>query len=159
VIFLEPTRLYRSQAEAFTDDGAPAALDVALTLRSGDDVTIVTYGAVVPDALAAAAALATEGVAAEVIDLQTLKPLDMPTVAASVERTGRCVIAHEAVRTVGVGAEVAARLAEGSLLHLLAPIERVTGYDTVTPLPRLERHFVPDAGRIAAAGRRAMEYR
>src|SRR6266545_3049210 len=111
------------------------------------------------ETLAAADTLADEGIAAEVIDLATLKPLDSESILASVAKTGRCVIVHEAARTAGFGAEVAARIAERGLLSLLAPIERVSGYDTVMPLLRLEQHYIPDEARILAAARRTMAYR
>jgi pyruvate dehydrogenase E1 component beta subunit len=97
-------------------------------------------------------------VSAEVIDVATLKPLDEETILASVKKTGRSVIAHEAPLTGGFGGEIAARIAEHSLLSLLAPIERVAGYDTVIPLPRLEQHYFPNAARISDAARRAMTY-
>jgi len=93
-----------------------------------------------------------------VIDVATLKPLDADTIIASVKKTGRCIIAHEAPLTGGFGAEIAARLAQHALLSLMAPIERVAGYDTVIPLSRLEQHYFPNAARIAAAAHRAMRY-
>jgi 2-oxoisovalerate dehydrogenase E1 component beta subunit len=110
------------------------------------------------ETLAAAGELAAEGIEAEVIDLATLKPYDEETLLASVAKTGRCIIVQEAVRTGGFGAEVAALIAECGLSSLLAPVPRVTGYDTVVPLHRLEQHFMPSAGRIAAAARRACQY-
>ncbi len=158
VVFLEPTRLYRAVREPIADDGTALPLDACFTLRAGSDLTLVAWGAMVHEALAAADALAAEGASAEVIDVATLAPLDTATLLASVERTGRCVIAHEAPRTGGFGAEIAARLAEHALVSLLAPPVRVTGYDTVMPLPRLERHYLPDRERIAAAARRVLEY-
>jgi len=94
---------------------------------------------------------------AEVIDLATLKPLDMATILESVARTGRCVIVHEAARTAGLGAEIAAGLAEEGLYSLLAPVQRVTGYDTVIPLARLEQQYLPSVARIVAAARRTLE--
>ena len=109
--------------------------------------------------MAAAENLASEGISADVIDLATLKPLDIESILGSVTKTGRCVIIHEAARTAGFGAEVAARIAERGLLSLLAPIERVAGYDTVMPLLRLEQHYIPDEARILAAARRALAYR
>ena len=112
----------------------------------------------IKETLAAAEALGAEGVSAEVIDVATLKPLDMETILASVEKTGRCVIIHEAAYTAGFGAEIAARLAEKGLLSLLAPVERVTGYDTVMPLPRLEHRYRPSEARILAAARRALAF-
>jgi pyruvate dehydrogenase E1 component beta subunit len=133
-------------------------LDTCLTLRGGEDVTLVAWGAMAVEALAAADELAAEGVDAEVLDLATLKPLDDEAVLASVARTGRCVVAHEAPLTAGLGAEIAALLAERGLLDLLAPVERVAGWDTVMPLPRLEADYLPDRRRIVAAARRAMAY-
>ena len=103
--------------------------------------------------------LAGEGIEATVIDVATLKPFDAETVLASVARTGRCVIAHEAPRTGGFGAEIAAVLAEGGLFSLLAPVQRVTAPDVPVPLPRLEPHYLPGAASILAAARRAVSYR
>jgi pyruvate dehydrogenase E1 component beta subunit len=159
VVFLEPTRSYRAVRERVVDDGAALPLDRAFVLRDGSDVTLVSWGAMLTETLAAAAALAEEGVAAEVIDVATLKLLDFPTILASVEKTGRCVIVHEAPLTGGFGAEIAARLAAEGLTRLLAPVERVAGWDTVMPLPRLERYYMPSQARIVAAVRRVMEFR
>jgi pyruvate dehydrogenase E1 component beta subunit len=159
VVFLEPTRLYRAVKEEVTDDGASLPLDRAFVLREGTDLTFVTWGAMIKETMAAAGHLAEEGVSAEVIDLATLKPLDSETVLRSVARTGRCVVVHEAPRTAGFGAEIAAQIAARGLLSLLAPIERVAGYDTVMPLPRLEQHYMPDEQLILAAARRALAYR
>jgi pyruvate dehydrogenase E1 component beta subunit len=110
----------------------------------------------VPEALNAAEALAAQGVSAEVIDVATLKPLDSDTIVASVRKTGRCVIVHEAPLTGGFGGEIAARVVEGAFNSLLAPIERVTGYDTIMPLYRLEELYLPGAVRIGAAAQNAM---
>lgn len=158
VVFLEPTRLYRAAREEVADDGRAVPLDRCFVVRDGSDVTLIAWGAMVKEALEAADALAPTGVSAEVIDVATLKPLDEETIIASVKRTGRGVIIHEAPLTGGFGGEIAARIAEHALLSLLAPIERVAGYDTVIPLPRLERHYFPNAVRIADAARRAMAY-
>ena len=158
VIFLEPTRLYRAFKEEVIDDGTAAPLDACSTLREGRDLTFVTWGAMTRDVLAAADALAADGIETTVIDVATLKPLEMKTILASVEKTGRCVVVHEAPLTAGFGAEIAARLAEQGLTSLLAPVLRVAGYDTVMPLPRLESRYMPDKGRILAAARRAMEF-
>ena len=111
-----------------------------------------------PQHLAAANRLEADGVSAEVIDVATLKPLDSDGLLASVTKTGRCVIVHEAPLTGGVGGEIAARIAERGLVSLLAPVERVAGWDTVMPLPRLEQQYVPNEARIAAAARRALAY-
>jgi pyruvate dehydrogenase E1 component beta subunit len=159
VVFLEPTRLYRSPRETVVDDGAALPLDRAFVLRAGTEVTLVSWGAMLKETLAAAEALAAEGIEAEVIDVATLELLDFETILASVASTGRCVIVHEAASTGGYGAEIAARLAGEGLMHLLAPIERVAGWDTVMPLPRLEHHYMPSQARIVAAVRRLMEFR
>lgn len=158
VIFLEPTRLYRSACEEMVDDGSIAPLDRCFVVRDGRDVTLVAWGAMVLEALEAAEMLTAMEISAEVIDVATLKPLDAETIIASVGKTGRCVIAHEAPLTGGFGGEIAARVAERALLSLLAPIERVAGFDTVIPLPRLEQYYFPNASRIADAARRAMAY-
>jgi 2-oxoisovalerate dehydrogenase E1 component beta subunit len=158
VIFLEPTRLYRSAKGEVVDNGEAAPLDVAFVLREGRDVTLVAWGAILKETLAAAEALADEGISAEVIDLATLKPYDEETILASVGKTGRCVIVHEAARTGGFGAEIAALIAERGLTSLLAPIARVTGYDTIIPLPRLEQHYMPSVDRIVAAARRTCKF-
>jgi pyruvate dehydrogenase E1 component beta subunit len=158
VVFLEPKRIYRSVKEMLTDDGTALPLDVAFVLREGGDITLVTWGAMIKETLGAADALEADGVSVEVIDVATLKPLDADTILASVEKTGRCVIVQEAAYTGGFGAEIAARLAEKGLLSLLAPVERVTGYDTVMPLPRLEHHYMPSQARVLAAARRSLEF-
>jgi pyruvate dehydrogenase E1 component beta subunit len=158
VVFLEPTRIYRAAKGEVDDDGVALPLDAAFVLREGRDVTLISWGAMVRETLAAADALDAEGISAEVIDLATLKPFDEETVLASVARTGRCVIVHEAARTGGFGGEIAALIAERALTSLLAPIARVTGYDTVMPLLRLEQHYIPSVGRIVAAGRAACRF-
>ncbi len=157
VIFLEPTRIYRAAKGNVEDDGESLPLDIAFVLREGRDVTLISWGAMVKETSAAAEELAAEGIDAEVIDLATLKPYDEEAVLSSVAKTGRCVIVHEAARTGGFGAEIAALIAERGLLSLLAPVMRVTGYDTVVPLPRLEQDYMPSVGRIVAAARTACQ--
>lgn len=157
VVFLEPTRLYRLYKQPLEDDGAAAPLDTCFTLREGTDVTLVSWGAMLHEVQMSADALAAEGIEAEIIDVATLKPLDMETIVASVAKTGRCVIVHEAPRTCGLGAEIAANLAERGLYSLLAPIERVTGYDVVVPLFRLEAQYMPSVARIVSAARKTLE--
>jgi 2-oxoisovalerate dehydrogenase E1 component beta subunit len=151
VVFLEPTRIYRQVKQHVPDDGKAQPLDQCFVLREGSDITLVTWGAMVYEALAAADELLTQGIQAEVIDVATIKPLDMATILASVEKTGRCVIVHEAAKTCGVGAEIAAQLAEHCLLSLLAPIKRVTGYDTIVPYAKMEKHYIPTKARIVKA--------
>ena len=156
VIYMEPKRLYRQYKEVVADDGEALPLDVCFVLREGTDVTLVTWGAQVKETLEAAEALAKEGISAEVIDVATLKPLDFDTIAESVSKTGRCVIVHEAPRTAGFGAEIAARLAESSMYDLLAPVQRVTAPDTHIPLFRLEMKYLPSVDKILAAARRTL---
>ena len=156
VVFMEPKRIYRQYKEEVPDDGEALPLDVCFVLRDGADVTLVTWGAQVKETLEAAEALEKEGISAEVIDVATLKPLDFDTIRESVGKTGRCVIVHEAARTAGFGAEIAARLAEQSMYDLLAPVERVTGYDTHIPLFRLEMKYLPSVDKIVAAAKRTL---
>jgi len=156
VIYFEPKRIYRQYKELVPDDGEALPLDVCYVLRDGSDVTLVTWGAQVKESLEAAEVLAKDGISAEVIDVATLKPYDFDTIAESVAKTGRCVIVHEAPRTAGFGAEIAARLAEESIYDLLAPIQRVTGYDTHIPLFRLEMKYLPSVDKIVAAAKRTL---
>jgi len=158
VVFLEPTRIYRAARGEVEDNGEALPLDFAFVLREGRDVTLISWGAMVKETLAAADELDGDGISAEVIDLATLRPYDEETVLASVTKTGRCVIVHEAVRTGGFGAEIAALIAERGLMSLLAPVARVTGYDTVIPLPRLEQHYMPSVARIVAAARKVHRF-
>jgi 2-oxoisovalerate dehydrogenase E1 component beta subunit len=157
VIFFEPTRLYRLFRQPVEDNGEALPLDSCFTLRDGSDVTLVSWGGTLQEVQDAADLLAQEGVMAEVIDVATLKPLDMDTILASVAKTGRCVIVHEAPRTGGVGAEIAAGIAERGLYSLLAPVQRVTGYDVVVPLFRLENQYMPSVERIVGAVRKTLE--
>ena len=158
VVFLEPTRLYRLFKEEVADNGEAMALDVCHTAREGSDVTLVTWGPMVADTLAAADDLAEQGVAAEVVDVATLKPLDMDSILGSVAKTGRCVIVTEAPRTAGFASEIAAGLVEEGLLNLLAPVQRVTGYDVVVPMSRLEHSYIPSKQQIVAAAKKALAF-
>ena len=152
VIFLEPTRLYRLFKQEVTDDGEALPLDVCFTLCEGNDVTLVSWGAMLHETQAAAHGLAQQGILAEVIDVATLKPLDMKTILESVAKTGRCIIMQEAARTAGYGA-----LAEHGLYTLLAPVQRITGYDVVVPLAKLEYQYMPNVDRIVSAVRKTLE--
>lgn len=151
VIFLEPKRIYRAVNQTVTDNGEALPLDTCFTLREGSDVTLVSWGASVQETLQAAEQLAAQGVSAEVIDVATISPLDRDTLLCSAAKTGRVVIVHEACRNGGVGAEIAASLAEGAFLDLLAPVVRVTGYDTVMPYFRNEHHYLPQVTDILEA--------
>ena len=148
VIFLEPVRLYRLVRQEVADDGQALPLDVCYILREGTDVTLVTWGAMTFETMRAAEQLAKDGISAEVIDLATLSPIDHDTILESVAKTGRLVIVHEAARNCGIGAEIAAMVAERGLYDLQAPIQRVTGYDTIMPLFRLEYDYIPSVARI-----------
>jgi 2-oxoisovalerate dehydrogenase E1 component beta subunit len=158
VIFLEPSRLYRWAKQEVPDDGKALPLDTCFTLRVGDDVTLVTWGAMVKETLAAANTLSQEGIQAEVIDVATIKPLDLTTILTSVEKTGRCVIIHEAPREGGVGATISSHLAEHGLMFLKSPVQRVTGYDTIVPYARLENFYLPTENDILSAVQYTMEY-
>ncbi|AJE22547.1 alpha-ketoacid dehydrogenase subunit beta [Azotobacter chroococcum] len=158
VIFLEPTRLYRMNPQPLADDGLRLPLDSCFTLREGRDLTLVSWGASVHESLQAASALAERGIDAEVIDVACVKPLDLDTLEASVRKTGRCVIVHEAPKSCAVGAEIAASLYERVLLDLHAPIQRVTAPDIPPPLYRLEQYYLPGVEDILAACETVLDY-
>ncbi|MBZ2167366.1 alpha-ketoacid dehydrogenase subunit beta [Marinobacter sp. F4216] len=151
VVFLEPKRIYRAVTHSVANNGEALPLDTCFTLREGDDVTLVTWGACVMETLQAADLLAEQGVSAEVIDVATVSPLDRETLLCSVAKTGRVVIVHEACRSGGVGAEIAASIAEGAFLDLQAPVVRVTGYDTIMPYYRNEQAYLPKVTDIVEA--------
>ena len=157
VIFMEPKRIYRWQREEVIDDGEELPLDVCFTLRDGQDLTLVTWGAMIKETMQAADELEKKGVSVEVIDVATISPLDMDTIIESVERTGRCVIVQEAPRHCGVASEIAANLADAGIFNLLAPVKRVCGYDTVMPLYRNEMKYMPSVRRIVDAANQILE--
>ena len=157
VIYLEPIRLYRAVKEDVPEGRFEVPIGTAAVRREGSDVSLITWGAMTKEVREAAATLAGSGIEAEVVDVRSLIPFDEETVLGSVTKTGRAVIVHEAPRTGGFGGEIAARIAERCLYDLLAPVERVTGWDTVFPLKRGEHHYLPSVGRIVAAVRRTME--
>jgi pyruvate dehydrogenase E1 component beta subunit len=157
VIFLEPKRLYRTTKEDVPEGAYTVALSSARIAREGTDVTVLAYGAMVPVAVDAANAAAKHGQSVEVVDLRTLVPLDTETMLNSVRKTGRVVILHEAPRTCGYGAELAALIAEQALTDLQAPISRVTGYDTPFPYT-LEHSYLPDAQRVTRAIEHVMSF-
>jgi len=154
VVFLEPKRLYREGSIA-SDEAVP--LGSARLRREGTDVTLVAYGSTVPAALEAAQAAATRGIQVDVLDLRTLVPLDIAALLRSITKTGRAVLVSEATRTGGYAAELAATLAERAILHLEAPVERVTGFDTPVPYAH-EDKYLPDADRITAAIERVANF-
>jgi pyruvate dehydrogenase E1 component beta subunit len=158
VIFLEPKRLYRLFKEEVPEGEYRVPLGKARLAREGTDVTLVTYGGMVPVCEKAAQHVASEGVDAEVLDLRTVWPFDVDAIEQSVNKTGRLVIVHEAPRSLGVGAEIAATVGERCLLSLLAPIKRVTGYDVIPPLAKLEDYNYPSSDRVVRAVHETMEF-
>jgi 2-oxoisovalerate dehydrogenase E1 component beta subunit len=157
VIFFESKRVYRAVKMEVPEDEFVVPLGKANVLMEGDDVTVVAWGAMLYEALAAAQQVQREGIRAEVIDLRTLWPLDLETIERSVERTGRLVVVHEAPRSCGFGAEIVSTLCENLFLHLEAPPIRVTGWDTPMPYA-LEDHYLPLVHRIAPALVQAAKY-
>jgi pyruvate dehydrogenase E1 component beta subunit len=156
VVFLEPKRIYRLNKQVVEDNGKALPLDTCYILREGTDVTVVTWGAMTYETLKAVDQLAKNGVSCEVIDLATISPIDYETILESVEKTGRLVIAHEAARNCGVGAEIAAIVAEKGLYDLKGPIRRITGYDVVMPLFRREMDYMPSVAKVADTIRESM---
>jgi pyruvate dehydrogenase E1 component beta subunit len=152
VIFMEPKRLYDSPKTDVPEEEYLIPIGKAKVSRVGNDMTLVSYGAMMVPTLQAADALQSEhSISAEVIDLRTVAPLDVPTVLASTKKTGKVVIVHEAPKTLGVGAEVAAVLADKALDYLRGPVKRVTGFDTVVPLAKMEDYYMPSKERIMKA--------
>ncbi|MDF1653629.1 MAG: alpha-ketoacid dehydrogenase subunit beta [Coxiellaceae bacterium] len=158
VVFLEPKRIYRLIKQDVPDNGEALPLDQCFVLREGSDVTLVTWGAMIKETLDAANQLAAQGISAEVIDVATVKPIDMVTILDSVEKTSRCVIVQEAPKTCSIGSEIAAGLAEFGLLSLSAPVQRVSGYDTVMPYYKMEGKYMPTTKRILDKVNMVMEY-
>jgi pyruvate dehydrogenase E1 component beta subunit len=160
VIFFEPKRRYWDKGEVDTaaEAGSWLSLNSARIVHQGDDVTLLCYGPMVRTCVEAAVAAAEEGRGIEVIDLRSLSPLDIPTIRASVQRTGRCVVAHEAPVTGGLGAEIAARITEECFYHLEAPVLRVGGFSTPYPPSKLEEHYLPDLDRVLDAVDRTFAY-
>ena len=153
VIFLEPSRLYRAVKSELPEGDVAMPLGKADIYQEGKDITVVAWGTMLHRA-----AEASEGFDCEIIDLMTLKPFDEEAILASVKKTGRLVVVHEATRMCGLGAEIAALVAEEAMTHLKAPIIRVAGPDAVTPMARLEDAYMPDAARIKRAFETVMEY-
>lgn len=157
VIFLEPkSRYWTKQSATLGDDSLP--IGKARVVREGDACTLIAYGAMVGRSLEAAQAASEDGVELEVVDLRSLVPFDLETVTASVIKTGRAVVVHEAPLTGGFGAEVVAQVAEEAFLNLEAPILRVTGYDIPYPPAKVEEHYLPSVDRILASVERVLSY-
>lgn len=151
IVFLEPKRVYRSVRQEIPDTLYTVPIGQAQVVQEGADITLIGWGAMMQEVMQAAERLSADGVHGDVIDLRMLSPLDIPTVIASVEKTGRAVVVHEAARTCGLGAEIVAQINERALLSLEAPVQRVTGFDTIFPLPQLEKYYLPTVGAILDA--------
>jgi len=158
VVFLEPSRLYRAEKEEVPDGDFEIPLRQARVVREGKDVTAVGWGAMIPAILKAAEEAESSGLSVEAVDLRTLTPFDEETILASVKKTGRAVIVHEAPKNAGLGAEISAVIAEKALLSLEAPVLRVTGYDITPPLPKTEDYYYVGPERILRGIRRLMEF-
>jgi pyruvate dehydrogenase E1 component beta subunit len=158
VIFMEPKKVYRSLREEVPEEEYLIPLGQSRTVQEGTDITLITWGAMLQPTLQAAALMEQNGTRAEVIDLRTLSPLDTESIVESVKRTHRAVVVHEAPASCGVGAEIVARINEKALVHLEAPVHRVTGFDTVMPLPKLEKYYLPNAERVMEAVNRVVNF-
>jgi pyruvate dehydrogenase E1 component beta subunit len=157
VLFLEPKRIYRAIRQDIPEEEYTIPIGKASLLQEGGSVTVISWGAMVREVLRAADKAAGQGINAEVIDLRTISPMDDETIIESVRKTGRVVVVHEAPRTCGVGAEIIARINEKAFYYLEVPMIRVTGFDTVMPLLKLENLYLPNPERILRAMRQAVE--
>lgn len=157
VIFFEPKRVYRSFKEEVPDEEYTIPIGQAKVLSEGTDLTVITWGAMVFQCLEALDQL-PENVSVELIDLRTIYPIDVETIVASVQKTGRAVVVHEAPKTAGMGAEISSLIQEHCFLYLQAPVQRVTGFDTVMPYYKLETQYLPDVHRIVTCIRECLAY-
>ena len=158
VIFLEPSKIYRAFRQEVPEEEYTIPIGKAKVLKVGTDITVVTWGAYVHEALKADKILQEEGINAEIIDLRTISPLDRDTIIDSVQKTGRFVVIHEAAKSFGPGAELMAIVNEGAFLYLEAPPTRIAGFDVTIPIPRGEHHYFMDAQRMAAGIRNVVRY-
>jgi pyruvate dehydrogenase E1 component beta subunit len=157
VIFFEPKRVYRSFKEDVPDDDYTIEIGKASVLSEGTDLTVITWGAMVFQCLEALDAV-PEDVSVELIDLRTIWPIDVETIAESVQKTGRAVVVHEAPKSAGLGAEISSLIQEKCFLHLEAPVQRVAGFDVPMPYYKLENNYLPDAKRITQSIRECLAY-
>ncbi len=157
VLFLEPIRLYRAIKEDVPELYYTTEIGPLRVEREGEDITLISWGAMMKETRASAVVLEESGISVEVLDLRTLSPLDQPGIVASARKTGRVVVVHEAPRTAGMGAEVATIIQEQALYSLLAPVRRVTGWDTIFPLKRSEGHYLPSVDRIVRVAEETLE--
>jgi len=158
VLFMEPKRIYRAFRDNVPTDSYTVPIGKAAVAHEGEDVTLISWGAMVRVCLDAAEMMAREDVSVEVVDLRTLNPLDRETMLSSVEKTGRAVVVHEAPRTNGFGGEIAALIGEHLLLQLEAPVLRVAGFDVTFPLAKNEKLYLPNRDRIAKAVRKTLKF-
>jgi pyruvate dehydrogenase E1 component beta subunit len=159
VVFMEPKHSYRAFREEVPDEEETMPLGKAQVVQEGTDLTLISWGAMMRPTLKAAAEIEKErGASIEIIDLLTISPLDYATFTASVQKTGRCVVVQEAPRSYGVSSEVAARINDEAFLYLEAPVERVTGYDVVTPYFGREKNYLPSASRVARAIAKTLDF-
>jgi len=158
VVFMEPKRLYRTERSEVDEGEFTVPLGKANVVREGDDITLVGWGAMVPKISKAAELMSEKGISAEVIDLRTINPYDYRTVHGSVEKTGRAVIVQEAPRTCGFASEIIARINDKEIMHLKAPVMRVTGFDVPFPFYKMEEWAIPDLDRIIKASREALTW-
>ncbi|MCF6463483.1 alpha-ketoacid dehydrogenase subunit beta [Clostridium sp. Cult1] len=149
VIFLEPKRIYRAFRQEVPEEAYELPIGKAKVVEEGEDITIITWGAMVRDVQKASEMVKDKGIYPEVIDLRTISPMDRESFINSVKKTGRAIIVHEAPKTLGVGAEIVSIINEKAFLYLEAPPTRITGFDTTFPLPRGEKHYIPSPERIA----------
>ena len=158
VLFWEPKRIYRAFRQEVPEEVYEIPLGKAKVLQEGNDITIVAWGAMVPDVQKAVKLVEEKGISAEVIDLRTIAPMDRDSFVESVKKTGRILVVHEAPKTLGVGAEIISIVNEKAFLYLEAPPTRLTGFDTTFPLPRGEKHYIPSIERIAAKIEEVVRY-
>lgn len=158
VLFLEPKRVYRTAKHEIDNSGEEYPLEVCFVDREGEDVTLISWGAMMQETLQAADLLEDEGISCEVIDVASISPLDATTLIESVEKTARCVIVQEASRACGFASEIAAEVSEKAFLSLIAPIGRVSGYDTIMPYAKLEKQYMPSMGQIVDEVHIVMNY-
>lgn len=158
VVFLEPKKIYRAIKEAVPAEAGAIPIGKARMVREGRDITLICWGAMVRVAQEAVRESEKDDVDAEILDLRTLAPLDQEAIVGSVTKTGRVVVIHEAPRNCGLGAEITARINEKALLHLQAPVIRVTGFDITVPLPKSEDHYIPSVARVLKGMKKALDF-
>ena len=158
VLFWEPKRIYRAFKQEVPEEAYAIPIGKAKLLQEGEDITVITWGAMVRDVQNAVKLIEDKGINPEIIDLRTIMPMDREAIIESVKKTGRILVVHEAPKTLGVGAEIMALVNEKAFLYLEAPPSRLTGFDTTFPLPRGEKHYIPSPERIAAKIEEIVKY-